>query len=145
MEETIDIYAKTSGVNGKMGMVFDRDDVTPEGFYSHDTSHIKSKDEAILYELHVRDFSSDENASFVFKKKFKAFTEDNVKNSLGDVVGLDYIKSLGVTHIHLLPVFDFGTVDESSAEPSYNWGYDPDNYNVLEGSYSINQIGRAHV
>lgn len=138
VEETIDIYAKTSGVNGKMGMVFDRDDVTPEGFYSHDTSHIKSKDEAILYELHVRDFSSDENASFVFKKKFKAFTEDNVKNSLGDVVGLDYIKNLGVTHIHLLPVFDFGTVDESSAEPSYNWGYDPDNYNVLEGSYSIN-------
>ena len=138
LEETIDIYAKTSGVNGKMGMVFDWDDATPEGFYTHDVSHIKPKDQAIIYELHVRDFSSDNNASFIFKKKFKAFTEDNVKNQNGDVIGLDYIKSLGVTHIHLLPVFDFGSVDEAAAEPSYNWGYDPDNYNVLEGSYSIN-------
>lgn len=137
-EETIDIYAKSAGVNGIKGMIFDSNDTNPDDFYTHDTSHIVGKDKAILYELHVRDFSSDDNANFIYKGKFKAFTEENIKNSFGDEVGLEYIKNLGITHIHLLPVFDYATSDESSVMPKYNWGYDPLNYNVLEGSYSIN-------
>lgn len=145
-QETIDIYAKSAGVNGKKGMIFDEDDVTPSGFYTHDTSHIVGKDKAILYELHVRDFSSDDSGNFMFKGKFKAFSEENVKNISGDVIGLDHIQKLGVTHIHLLPVFDFATSDESMAIPTYNWGYDPLNYNVLEGSYSINPYdGKSRV
>ena len=90
----------------------------------------------MIYELHVRDFSSDESGNFHLRGKFGAFCEKNVTNAFSDVIGLDYIAKLGVTHIHLLPAFDYQTVDENDPEAGFNWGYDPLNYNIPEGSYA---------
>lgn len=91
----------------------------------------------ILYELHYRDFSIDPDSGIENKGKFLALTETGTKTPEGEVTGLDHLKELGVTHIHILPSFDFATIDETKLEEShYNWGYDPKNYNVPEGSYS---------
>ncbi len=141
--ETIDIYARTAGVNGKRGMVIDLSKAEPEGWNETKTVELKSYTDAVIYELHVRDFSSDPSGNFRHKGRFLAFTEKNVTNAAGELIGLDYIADLGITHIHLLPVFDFATVDESSSEPAYNWGYDPLNYNVPEGSYSTDPYNGA--
>lgn len=134
--ETIDIYAVTAGVNGKRGMVLDLTAAEPDGWALTEPVTLEKYTDAIIYELHVRDFSIDRSGHFRNKGRFLAFTETGVTNNMGDEIGLDYIESLGVTHIHLLPVFDFATVDESSSLPQFNWGYDPLNYNVPEGSYS---------
>lgn len=128
--ETIDIYARSAGVNGERGMVL------PCEENSDRPIEFKHKTDAVIYELHVRDFSADESAGFANRGKFRAFTEKNVRTIHGDKAGLDYIAELGVTHIHLLPVADFASVDEERISPEYNWGYDPLNYNVPEGSYS---------
>lgn len=130
--ETIDIYARSAGVNGVRGMIFDpARTLVPCG----DFVGVGKKD-AVIYELHIRDFSSDPAAGFVNRGKFSAFCERGVTNLCGDLAGLEYIASLGVTHIHLLPAADFASVDEGADNPPYNWGYDPLNYNLPEGSYS---------
>lgn len=134
--ETIDPYAVSAGVNGRRGMVLDLTSAEPDGWEETKPVHLEKYTDAVIYELHVRDFSIDGSGGFKNRGRFLAFTEKNVKNRAGDVIGLDYIASLGVTHIHLLPVYDYATVDESSSAPQYNWGYDPLNYNVPEGSYS---------
>lgn len=134
--ETIDIYTQSAGANGKRGMVVDMERVNPEGWEKSEYVTLENPVDAVLYELHVRDFSIDGSGGFRNRGKFLAFTEKDVKNAFGDEIGLDYIKNLGVTHIHLLPAFDYGSVDESSNAPQFNWGYDPVNYNLPEGSYS---------
>ena len=131
--ETIDIYAKSAGVNGKRGMILNLENTNPQG-WENSRPVSKNYKNAVIYELHIRDFSSDISENFKNRGKFSAFCEKNIKNSYGDTIGLDYIKSLGITHIHLLPVMDFASVDEN--KPSFNWGYDPLNYNIPEGSYS---------
>jgi pullulanase len=94
-------------------------------------------EEAIIYELHIRDFSISETSGIVNKGKFLGLTEKNTQNASGRKTGLDYLIDLGITHIQILPMFDYATVDEANlTEPQYNWGYDPLNYNVPEGSYS---------
>lgn len=138
--EACDPYARTTGVNGNRAMVIDLTATNPEG-WSMDTSpnKIKNYTDAVLYELHVRDFSIDESSgvSAAHRGKFLAFTEKGTKTAGGAVTGVDYLKELGVTHVHLLPSYDYGSVDESRLdEPQFNWGYDPVNYNVPEGSYS---------
>ncbi len=125
--ETADIYARSAGINGNRGMVIDMG-----GDWDCPNRNIADAANAVIYELHVRDFSSD-GTFFANAGKFSAFSESAV-NSFGDSIGLDYIKALGVTHIHLLPVMENASVDESS--PCYNWGYDPYLFNVPEGSYS---------
>ena len=134
--ETIDIYARSAGINGVRGMVFDPAATDPEGWENSRTVRLKHYTDAVIYELHVRDFSADESVPFRYRGKFLAFTEKGLTNRQGLPAGLDHIVSMGVTHIHLLPVYDFATVDEGSNAPQYNWGYDPLNYNVPEGSYS---------
>lgn len=136
VRETIDIYARTAGANGVRGMVTDLSRTDPDGWESDRPVTLESYTDAVIYEIHVRDFSSDKSGNFVLRGKFGAFCENGVTNGFGDVIGLDYIASLGVTHIHLLPVCDFRTVDESDPEAGFNWGYDPLNYNLPEGSYS---------
>lgn len=134
--DTIDIYARSAGANGRRGMVIDMKSTDPLGWENSAPITLSSPLDAVIYELHVRDFSADKNAAFINRGKFSAFCERGVKNSFGDIVGMEYIKSLGVTHIHLLPVFDFASVDEESPPAQFNWGYDPLNFNVPEGSYS---------
>lgn len=138
--EATDPYAKTTGVNGVRSMVIDMSATNPKGWEADEdpngNNHIT---DAIIYELHVRDLSVAESSGIQNKGKFLGLTETGTKNQAGQVTGLDYIKELGITHLHLLPVYDYGSVDERHLErPQYNWGYDPVNYNVPEGSYSTN-------
>ena len=135
-QEAVDPYARATGVNGNRGMVIDLSATDPEGFRDSDFYRgIRSYEEAVIWEVHVRDFSNTIEGS-AYPGKYLAFTETGLKNSSGLPVGMDYLKELGVTHVHLQPVYDYATVDESSDAPQFNWGYDPKNYNVPEGSYS---------
>jgi len=135
-QEAVDPYAKAAGVNGNRGMVVDLGKTDPAG-WNKDTlkNPIKHYSEAIIWEVHVRDFSN-KIASSEYKGKYLAFTETGLVNEHGQSVGVDYLKELGITHVHLLPVYDYATVDESNPDAEFNWGYDPKNYNVPEGSYS---------
>lgn len=136
VNEAVDPYARTTGVNGQRAMVIDLDSTDPEGWDKDEAPQLGNATDAVLYELHVRDLSMDENSNIVNKGKYLAFTENGTKNADGMATGIDHIVELGATHVHLLPVYDFASVDESAAETSFNWGYDPQNYNVPEGSYS---------
>ena len=134
-QEAVDPYARAAGVNGGRGMVVDLSLTAPEG-WSEDVvrEDIKSYSDAIIWEVHVRDFSNMIEKS-KYKGKYLAFTERGLKNEHGQPVGIDYLEKLGVTHVHLLPVYDYASVDEHKCA-NFNWGYDPQNYNVPEGSYS---------
>lgn len=137
--ERPDIYAKAVGVNGLRGMVLDMESTNPRD-WSHDKRPaLKNPTDIILYELHVRDLSMDPNSGIKNKGKFLGLTETGTKSHEGESTGLDHLKELGITHLHLLPSFDFNSVDEARPELNqYNWGYDPLNYNVPEGSYATN-------
>ena len=132
-----DPYAKAAGLNGNRSMVIDLSKTNPENWASDQDfkTGITSYSDAVIWEIHVRDFSNKISSS-QYKGKYLAFTERGLVNSAGIPVGVDYLVELGITHVHLLPVYDYATVDESSPEDEFNWGYDPKNYNVPEGSYS---------
>ena len=136
--ETCDPYARTTGVNGQRAMVIDLDSTDPEGWDTDANPHAgEGYTDAIIYELHVRDLSTDENSGIANVGKFLGLTETGTKTPGGVATGLDHIKELGVTHVHLLPSYDYGSVDETKLDQAqFNWGYDPVNYNVPEGSYS---------
>ena len=133
-----DPYAKACGVNGKRSMIIDLNTTNPNG-WGDDKAPAKGAED-IIYELHVKEFSYDKNAGFPenVRGKYKAFTVDGttLRNEGKFPTGLNYIKELGVSHIQLLPVYDFASVDEAGGEDGFNWGYDPLNYNVPEGSYA---------
>ena len=136
--EACDPYARTTGVNGQRAMVINLDSTDPEGWEKDtDPNAGKNITDAVIYELHIRDLSIDESSGIVNKGKFLGLTELGTTNANGIPTGLDHIKSLGITHLHLLPSYDYASVDESKLDtPQFNWGYDPLNYNVPEGSYS---------
>ena len=138
VNEACDPYARAVGVNGQRAMVINLDATDPEGWENDRDPHYDNTiTEAIIYELHVRDLSVDENSGIVNKGKFLGLIETGTTTPEGIPTGLDHIKALGVTHIHLLPSYDYGSVDETALEDNvFNWGYDPVNYNVPEGSYS---------
>lgn len=135
---TADPYAKACGVNGKRSMVIDLKKTDPAG-WENDKAPAATP-ETVIWELHVKDFSWDPAGGFDAKDrgKFSALCrEGTTLNGDGKhPTGLDYLKRLGVTHIQLMPIYDYGSVDEADWKNSYNWGYDPVNYNVPEGSYS---------
>ncbi len=136
-KEAVDPYAKAVGINGNRGMVINLSATNPKGFLEEQKPPFVQATDAVIYELHVRDFSVDQSSGMINKGKYLAFTETNTKNLHGDKTGVDYLKDLGITHVHLLPSFDYFTVDETKlSEEQFNWGYDPKNYNVPEGSYS---------
>lgn len=141
--EAVDPYAKAAGVNGKRGMVIDLEATNPEGFGNDTKPEFINMTDAVIYELHVRDLSSDSSSGITNTGKYLGLTETGTKNSDGLATGLDHIKDLGVTHIHLLPSFDYASVDESKDDGQFNWGYDPQNYNVPEGSYSTDASNGA--
>ena len=135
--EACDPYARTTGVNGVRAMVINLDGTDPEGWEDDANPHAgESINDAIIYELHIRDLSVDADSGITNAGKFLGLTETGTKTPGGASTGLDHIKELGVTHIHLLPIYDFGSVDETHTTAEFNWGYDPVNYNVPEGSYS---------
>ncbi len=138
--EACDPYARTTGVNGNRAMILNLDATNPEGWAADVSPNAgMSYTDSVIYELHVRDFSIDKSSGIKddYKGKFLGLTQEGTTNETGQTTGLDYLKDLGVTHIHLLPSYDYATVDETNLDtPQYNWGYDPKNYNVPEGSYS---------
>jgi len=136
--EACDPYARTTGVNGARAMVIDLDGTDPEGWADDANPHAgKAINDAVIYELHVRDLSAGADSGIENAGKFLGLAETGTTTASGIPTGLDHMKDLGVTHVHLLPIYDFGSVDETGASGSpYNWGYDPVNYNVPEGSYA---------
>jgi pullulanase len=138
LAETPDIYARCVGVNGKRGMIFDPQKTNPENWKKDKGPRLKGFTDAVIYETHVRDFSISNNSGIQNKGKYLGFTEQNTKTESGILTGLAHIKELGITHVHLLPVSDFFTIDEEKPSEKYNWGYDPQHFNALEGWYSNN-------
>lgn len=137
LDETPGIWAKAVGINGNRAAVIDWNETNPEGWDSDQSPELKMYSDIILYELHHRDFSIAPDSGIENKGKFLALTETGTKTPEGEASGLDHLKELGITHVHILPSFDFATVDETRLQDNkYNWGYDPKNYNVPDGSYS---------
>ncbi|AIQ51651.1 type I pullulanase [Paenibacillus sp. FSL R7-0331] len=147
INEAADPYATAVSANGVRSAVVDLRETDPAGWQGDKAPRLAHPADAVIYELHVRDFSAHESSGMVHKGKFKAFTETGLRDAAGNALGIDHLAELGITHVHLLPVFDYQTVDElngAGAGPrpdyytEYNWGYDPQHYNVPEGSYSTN-------
>lgn len=138
-EETVfgDPYAKACGMNGKRSMAVDLKETDPEGWM--EDRRPEKQEETVIYELHIKEFSWDEAGGFSKENrgKYLAFTEEHTTLNKDGVhpTGLDYLKKLGITHVQIMPAYDYGSVDEKNEE-EFNWGYDPVNYNVPEGSYS---------
>lgn len=127
--ETPGVFAKAVGINGKRGAIVDMQTTNPSGWNSDRRLTLKSPADLIIYEMHHRDFSVDASSGLVNKGKFLALTEQKA---------IKHLKELGVNAVHILPSYDFASIDESNTTtPQYNWGYDPLNYNVPEGSYSF--------
>lgn len=140
--ETVDIYAKAVGVNGQRGMVVNLKRTDPNGWENDDHVLSVKQTDAVIWEIHVKDFSFSKTSgvSTPNRGKYLAFTEmgTTVNNEGKTPTCLDYLSSLGVNYVHLMPVFDYISVDEKHADVAFNWGYDPLHYNVPEGSYSTN-------
>ncbi len=135
--EVCDPYARATGVNGQRAMILDLRDTDPQGWDEDKNPHAgESMNDAVIYEVHVRDLSSDGSAGIPNSGTFLGFTATGTTTPNGTPTGIDHIADLGATHVHILPMYDFGSVDEANSEGQYNWGYDPVNYNVPEGSYS---------
>ncbi len=136
--EAVDPYVRATTINGIRGVVVDLSKTNPKTWTNSKPSFSGKSTDAIIYELHVRDLSMDSSSNIpvAHRGKYLALTDVKTLSSSGVPTGVNAIKDLGVTHVELLPVFDFASVDEAS--PTFNWGYDPQNYNVPEGSYSTN-------
>lgn len=135
--ETIDPYARACGVNGQRGMVVDLARTNPEGWDKLQSPPLAHFTDAIIYELHIRDFTIDHSSGVQQRGKYLGLTEIGTVNREKLFTGLSHLKELGVTHIQLMPIMDFFTVDESKViTEEYNWGYDPQNFNIPEGSYA---------
>ncbi|WDQ32504.1 type I pullulanase [Paenibacillus marchantiae] len=141
-----DPYARAVSANGQRTAIIDLDTTNPVDWEEDVKPVFLRPADAVLYELHVRDFSSDPHADIPYKGKYLAFTASGLTDRGGNSIGVDHLVELGITHVHLLPVADYQTVDElasttdagSNAKLPYNWGYDPQHYNVPEGSYATN-------
>ncbi len=137
--ETPGVWAKAVGVNGKRGAIIDLSKTDPEGWDADKRPEVKNFSDVIVYEMHHRDMSMDPSSGIANKGKFLALTERGTRSPLGEKTGIDHLKELGITHVHILPSYDYNSVDETNLQHNtYNWGYDPQNYNAPEGSYSTN-------
>lgn len=140
--ESVDPYAKAVSINGEKSMVIDMESTNPKGWSNDKKPILNDVTDSIIYEAHIRDLTKDEASGVITELRGKyigAVLENSKIKGTSITTGLDHLKELGITHIHLLPVFDYESIDERYDSPdNYNWGYDPQNYNVPEGSYSTN-------
>lgn len=140
--EVCDVYAKAAGVNGDRAMVVDLDSTDPEGWENDHFDRVEEPTDATVWEIHIKDFSYDPESgvSDEHRGKYMAFTEfETTLNNAGDIkTCMNYLKDLGISYVQINPMYDFGSVDEAGDDTQFNWGYDPKNYNVPEGSYSTN-------
>lgn len=139
INETIDPYAKAVGINGLRGAIVDLTSTNPKDWTSDTSPVLPHYTDAIIYETSIRDISIDESSNVIHKGKYLGLTEDNTFSKKGISTALCHIKELGITHVQLMPFYDFSYVSTDEKNPiQYNWGYDPQNYNVPEGSFSLN-------
>ncbi len=139
LSETPGIYAQAVGANGQRAMVVDLDKTNPKDWENDKGPELLKPNDAIIYEMHVRDFTIHPASGVINKGKFTGLIEKGTKGEDDIVTGLDHLTEMGISHVHLLPSFDFASIDETQLDkPQFNWGYDPQNYNVPEGSYSTN-------
>ena len=139
LNETPGVWAKAVGVNGKRAAIIDFAKTNPEGWENDKGPQVENFSDVIVYEMHHRDLSMHPSSGVTNKGKFLALTEEGTVSPLGEKTGIDHLKELGVTHVHILPSYDYNSVDEANLQENvYNWGYDPQNYNAPEGSYSTN-------
>lgn len=139
LKETPGVWAKAVGVNGQRAAIIDMNTTNPAGWESDKGPETKHITDAVIYEMHHRDMSMHPSSGIANKGKFLALTEPDTRTPQGAATGIGHLKELGVTHIHILPSYDYNSVDEANLQQNtYNWGYDPQNYNVPEGSYSTN-------
>lgn len=144
LDETPGAYARATGVNGRRAAIIDFATTNPEGWENDVRPTLNQFTDIIIYEMHHRDFSIHASAGNQYPGKFLALTQAGTQSPQGQMTGLDHLKELGITHVHILPSYDYGSVDESRPDSAqYNWGYDPVNYNVPEGSYSTNAFDPA--
>lgn len=137
LDETPGVWAKAVGANGHRAAIIDFEKTNPDGWELDHGPELKHITDAVIYEMHHRDMSMHPSSGIVHKGKFLALTEPNTTTEAGSSTGLEHLKELGVTHLHILPSYDYNSVDETNLQNNqYNWGYDPYNYNVPEGSYS---------
>lgn len=140
--ESVDPYAKAVSINGEKSMVIDMESTNPKGWSNDKKPILNDVTDSIIYEAHIRDLTKDEASGVITELRGKyigAVLENSKIKGTSITTGVDHLKELGITHIHLLPVFDYGSIDERyDSTDNYNWGYDPQNYNVPEGSYSTN-------
>ena len=142
--DTPGINAKAVGVNGKRAAIIDMRATDPEGWNEDRRPPLKSPADVVIYEMHHRDFSMSPASGIEHKGKFLALTETGTRSPEGLATGIDHLKELGVTHVHILPSYDYASVDETKLDENrYNWGYDPLNYNVPDGSYSTDPYDPA--
>lgn len=141
-KETQDVYSVATGVNGNRSMIVDLNDTNPEGWDKDKHVVLDKSTQSSVWEVHVKDFSYAENSGVSDKHrgKYMGFTETGTTlNGKGDTATcIDYLKELGITTVQINPFYDFGSVNEAGLDTQFNWGYDPVNYNVPEGSYSTN-------
>ena len=138
MAECPGIFAKAVGINGHRAAVIDMNQTNPAGWEDDARPELKSVADAVIYEMHWRDFTADPSSGLKNLGKYLSLTEET------GVSGINHLKELGVTHIHIMPSYDYASVDETTLEQhEYNWGYDPLNYNVPDGSYSTNPYDPA--
>lgn len=139
LTKVIDPYALNLTVNTEAGIIIDRHKIEYTGNYNQN-----DKSKMVIYETSVCDFTSDINLDFEHKGKFLGFSQS--KTIASQPIGLDYVVDLGITHLQLMPLYDFGSVDEQTPDDcNYNWGYDPVHYNVPEGSYAVKADGYSRI
>lgn len=136
-QETGDPYAKAVGINGDRSAVIDLTKTNPQNWDRDEKPVLRNITDAVIYELHIRDLAMNKDSGIKNKGKFTEFTENVPNGDKGITRGINHLKDLGINVLHLLPSFDFATIDEKTLyKNEFNWGYDPKNYNVPEGSYS---------
>lgn len=144
LAETPGIYATAVGVNGQRAMVLDPAATNPTGWATDHGPGLAQPNAAVIYEVHVRDFTIAPNAGSAWPGKFLGLAEAGTTGPDSVATGLDHLRELGITHVHLLPAFDHCAIDETDlGRPQYNWGYDPQNYNVPEGSFATDPFDAA--
>lgn len=144
LAETPGVWAKAVGTNGERAAIIDLALTDPEGWGEDHGPQVDHLTDVVLYEMHHRDYSMHPSSGIVHKGKFLALTEPDTHNNYGDATGIEHLKELGVTHVHILPSYDYNSVDEANLPANqYNWGYDPLNYNSPEGSYSTDPADPA--
>ena len=143
-QESPGIFAKAVSVNGQKAAIIDMQTTNPEGWENDQRPAMTDPTDVVVYETHMRDFTIDATSGIANKGKFIAFTEQGTQTAEGLASGIDHLKELGITHIQILPMYDYGSIDETTLDLNkYNWGYDPVNYNVPEGGYSTNPYDPA--